>query len=201
MMLTLLILFFKSLLIGVVVAMPLGPISMLIIKKSLENGLAAGFAIAIGAACADALYSGIAGIAIASVAAFITQYKLYLRIIGKCIMATVFVSELRHQPASTNPMQLTTNDKIALSSKVFLLTLANPFTILIISSVFLSLEMHFATPTEIIIAIIGIFAGSTLWCSLLSYLTVFAKNHLPSYFIDALRWFSLAILASFVIFI
>ena len=69
-------LFLKSLLIGIGMAAPLGPISMLLIKKTLESGLSAGIAIAIGAACADALYSGIAGFAIASVSAFILKYKL-----------------------------------------------------------------------------------------------------------------------------
>ena len=44
MTLDLISLFAKSIIIGIIVAMPLGPICMLLIKKTLESGLAAGFA-------------------------------------------------------------------------------------------------------------------------------------------------------------
>lgn len=198
-MLDLFMLFFKSLITGVAMAIPLGPICLLLIKKTLENGLKAGVAIAVGAACADALYSGVAGVAIASVAAFIAQHKFILRYIGKAVMAMVLVSEMRHQPAQGPSSSLNTRDTAALVGKIFLMTLANPVTILVISSVFISFEIHFNSSVEIAVAMTGVFLGSTLWCSTLAYFTLFAKRYLPKSFITGLQWFSLIILAGFVV--
>lgn len=201
MTLDLISLFAKSIIIGIIVAMPLGPICMLLIKKTLESGFAAGFAIALGAALGDALYSGIAGFAMASVATFIAQHKFALRLIGKGVMSAVLVSEIRHWKATENDIHLSASGRIALGFKIFLMTLANPVTILVISSVFFSMGIHFGTLTEISIAIVGIFIGSALWCSSLSYMTLYAKRNLPGKYIDGIKWLSLAILAAFVIFI
>jgi len=195
------ILFTKSIITGIVIAMPLGPICMILIKKTLESGLYAGIAIAIGAACADAVYSGVAGLAMASVAQFITQHKFILRLVSKGVMGCVFVSELINWSSSQKPVALSTGGKIALGFQIFLMTLANPVTILIISSIFLTMEIHFTNIPEITTAITGIFLGSTLWCSSLAYATVFAKKYLPGSFISALKWLSLSMLAAFVIFI
>ena len=201
MTLDLLLLLTKSIVIGIIVAMPLGPICMLLIKKTLESGIAAGLAIAIGAALGDALYSGIAGFAMASVATFIAQHKLALRLVGKGVMSAVLLSEIRHWSNKQEHIELSTKGQLALCLKIFLMTLANPVTILVISSVFISMGIHFSGASEISIAIIGIFIGSTLWCSSLAYITLYAKQNLPSAYIDGIKWVSLAILASFVIFI
>ena len=88
------LLFLKSFVIGIAMAAPLGPISMLLIKKTLESGIIAGVMIAIGAASAEALYCGIAGVAMTSVTAFIQQYQTHLRIVGKILMASILIQLL-----------------------------------------------------------------------------------------------------------
>jgi threonine/homoserine/homoserine lactone efflux protein len=53
--------FVSSLLIGLSIAAPVGPIGVLTIQRSLDQGPRAGFATGLGAAAADAVY-GVIGV-------------------------------------------------------------------------------------------------------------------------------------------
>ena len=48
----------QAIVIGLSIAAPVGPIGLLTIQRSLEQGRAAGLATSLGAAVADALYGG-----------------------------------------------------------------------------------------------------------------------------------------------
>lgn len=200
-MLPFVFLFFKSMLIGVGMAAPLGPISMLLIKKTLENGLTAGLAIAVGAACADALYSGFAGFAMASFMTLVTQHQFSLRIVGKCVMACVFLSEMRFHPNNQQEISLSRAGTVALCAKVFFMTLANPVTILAMSGIFLSFNIAFTGYEQVMVATAGVFAGSSLWCFSLSCLTAYGKRYMSSNFISGLQYLSLGVLAALIVFI
>ncbi len=200
-MLPFVFLFFKSMLVGVGMAAPLGPISMLLIKKTLENGLAAGFAIAVGAACADALMSGCAGFAMASFTAFVTQHQLSMRVVGKCVMTGVLLSELRFHPSDQKEISLSRSGKAALCAKVFFMTLANPVTILAMSGIFLSFNIAFTGYEQVLVATTGVFLGSSLWCLSLSCLTAYGKRHMSPRFISGLQYFSLGMLSALIVFI
>jgi threonine/homoserine/homoserine lactone efflux protein len=52
-------LFAQSLLIGLSIAAPVGPIGLLVIQRTLRHGAAVGLATGLGAACADALYGAV----------------------------------------------------------------------------------------------------------------------------------------------
>jgi len=54
-----LIVFAKSLLIGLSIAAPVGPIGLLTIQRSLQLGPRAGLATGLGAAAADAAYGAV----------------------------------------------------------------------------------------------------------------------------------------------
>ena len=197
----LLVLFLKCLLIGVGMAAPLGPICMLLIKKTLENGMTAGVMIAIGAAGADALYCGLAGVAMASVTTFIQTHQFALRMFGKALMAGLLISECRFNPTSHKPVAFNKADQMTLSVKVFFLTLANPVTILAMSGIFLAYRVEFSGIDQILVAVLGVFLGSSMWCISLSGLTAFGKRYMSNSFIKGLQFFSLSMLGALVIFL
>lgn len=51
---------FRGILIGLMVSVPLGPMGVLIIQKTLQKGALAGFIAGMGAACADLFYATVA---------------------------------------------------------------------------------------------------------------------------------------------
>ena len=57
--------FLSSLLIGLSIAAPVGPIGLLTIQRSLEHGPRAGLATGLGAAAADAVYGAIGAYGVA----------------------------------------------------------------------------------------------------------------------------------------
>src|SRR5271168_3563742 len=63
---TMLLLALKGMAIGLAIAMPIGPIALLVIRRSLARGLAIGAAAGLGAALADAIYGAISVVGFAA---------------------------------------------------------------------------------------------------------------------------------------
>ena len=74
--------FAKGILIGVAVAAPVGPIGLLCIQRTLQDGLPTGLATGLGAALADGIFGAIAAFGLASISDSLIAHQDPLRIIG-----------------------------------------------------------------------------------------------------------------------
>src|SRR5579864_9335502 len=72
----------RGLLIGVSIAAPVGPIGLLCIRRSLEQGRGAGLAAGLGAATADAAYGCIAGFGLTAISGFLLAHGSGMRLAG-----------------------------------------------------------------------------------------------------------------------
>src|SRR5271168_3359916 len=68
----------RGLAIGLAVAIPVGPIALLCMRRTLERGFTFGFATGLGAAAADFFYSAMAAFGIAAVETVLLRYQLAL---------------------------------------------------------------------------------------------------------------------------
>lgn len=75
-------LFLKGVIIGVTIAAPVGPIGILCIKRTLEQGKWIGFVSGLGAATADCVYGIIAGLGLTVIIHFLTGISMWLQLIG-----------------------------------------------------------------------------------------------------------------------
>ena len=66
-------LFIKGVVIGLVIAAPVGPIGFLCISRTLEYGALIGLATGLGAATADAVYGAVAAFGLMQVAAHVSH--------------------------------------------------------------------------------------------------------------------------------
>ena len=73
---------FRGILIGLMVSVPLGPMGVLIIQKTLNKGALAGFVAGMGAACADLFYAIVAAFGLGFVINTIKTHELILQLIG-----------------------------------------------------------------------------------------------------------------------
>ena len=80
---------FRGLLIGLMVSVPLGPMGVLIIQKTLQKGALAGFVAGMGAACADLFYATVAAFGLGFVINVIQTHELILQIIGGIFLIIV----------------------------------------------------------------------------------------------------------------
>lgn len=179
------ILFAKSLLLGLAIAAPLGPIGALCIHRTLENGLAAGVAGGLGTALADALYASLAAIGFATFAGVLSSLDTPLRLAGAMFMLWLGIQSLRASP-SKPAARVSARNLLGTTAATFALTIANPMTILAFAALFAGLGLA-ATDSALdaVLVVSGVFAGSMLWWILLSGGVSIARHRLPDTFA---RW-------------
>ena len=80
---------FRGIVIGLMVSVPLGPMGVLIIQKTLQKGALAGFVAGMGAAFADLFYATVAAFGLGVVLNAIQSHELILQIIGGIFLVIV----------------------------------------------------------------------------------------------------------------
>lgn len=179
------ILFGKGLLLGFAVAVPVGPIGLLCMDRSLRHGKTCGFFTGLGAGVADTLYGAIAAFGISSVLDTIMGYEKELRVFGGIILIIVSVKMYLTPPPDLNkvrcPKEKRPIGKMFWES--FILTLSNPMTILGFMAVYAGLGINADGMNQILIVLLGVFLGSSLWWMSLSVGTGLLKQKLTQNFL------------------
>ena len=88
-------LFVRGLAIGFAVAFALGPIGLLVIRRTIDRGWAYGFVSGLGVATADASYAAIAAFGLTAVTELLVGIDRLLGIIGGAILVTMAARTLR----------------------------------------------------------------------------------------------------------
>jgi threonine/homoserine/homoserine lactone efflux protein len=198
-------LFLKALVIGLSIAAPVGPIGLLCIQRTLAHGRAIGFLSGLGAALADACYGAIGALGVSAVIASMVAARVPLALGGAAFLAWVGVQLLR-APVATEARQAadaTTPLKATLS--VFVLTLANPMTILSFVAVFASISTghvagHTLGASQAATMVLGVFLGSALWWLGLSTMVSSVRHKLSAKTMQSINRLSGAILLAFAVY-
>src|SRR5579859_7183130 len=162
-------LFARGLVIGFAIAAPVGPIGMLVIRRTLSDGRLLGLLTGMGAAVADSFYGGVGAFGLTFISNFLMGYKSWTQLIGGTFLIYLGISTFR-----ANPKEESSGDTKARFVSAFLstllLTLTNPATILSFMAVFagLGLGMKAGDYGAAGIVVAGVFSGSALWWLLLS---------------------------------
>ena len=177
-------LFGKGLILGFLVAAPVGPIGLLCMDRSLRHGKLSGFATGMGAAVADTLYGAIAAIGIASVMSFLTGHERELRIFGGVLLLFLAWRMYRTPPPVFQQRAPGQKRPLArLFTESFFLTLSNPMTILGFMAVYAGLGIKTEGSWGVGIVLVGVFLGSAAWWLGLSCSTVFFRHKISQKFL------------------
>src|SRR5437868_6360790 len=95
----------RGLIIGLSIAAPVGPIGVLCIRRSLEQGARTGFFTGLGAATADAIYGGIAAFGLTTISRFLQNQTTPLRLVGGIFLLYLGIKTIFTKPA-TQPASL-----------------------------------------------------------------------------------------------
>ena len=169
--------FAQGLIIGISLAAPIGPISIICIRRSLTDRFMASIAVALGAATADALFGFIAIFGITTISTFLTHHHAQLRFIGGLFLSYLGIMTLRRTSVTTTSNQRS-EMLISIYLSTFILTITNPLTIVAFGALFTVFGIGdlINTPTTAFHLISGIFCGSAIWFIFLSALIHFFKN-------------------------
>jgi threonine/homoserine/homoserine lactone efflux protein len=161
--------FSKGLIIGFLIAAPVGPIGILCARRTLTQGRRAGFASGLGAATADAIYGFIAAFGLTFISDMIVEHQSWLRAGGGFLLCVLGVRTYRAEPRNDKAIQKTGRVYAGMYTSTFLLTLTNPLTIFSLAAVFAGFGLTGTRGSMLSAAvlILGVFLGSGIWWLLL----------------------------------
>ncbi|MEF2967243.1 LysE family transporter [Paenibacillus sp. M1] len=162
---------FQSILTGIAVAAPVGPIGMLCIRTTLAKGRRSGLAAGLGAAAADACYAAVAAFGITAIASFLIRYDGLIRVIGGVAICWLGYNVIHRKPSSPPPAhEAETGPRLTTFASTFLLTLTNPMTILSFASLAAGIGGPSLTGSFGSAAMFtaGVLLGSAIWWLFLS---------------------------------
>ncbi len=157
----------KGGIIGVTIAAPVGPIGILCIKRTLEQGKWIGFVSGLGAATADGVYGIIAGLGLTVIIHFLTGISMWLQLIGGVFLLYLGIQMLRAKPAHEAAKASRGKTPLKAYLSTLFLTITNPVTILSFLAIFAGLGITTTEYSGVILAM-GVFIGSAIWWLLLS---------------------------------
>jgi predicted FMN-binding regulatory protein PaiB/threonine/homoserine/homoserine lactone efflux protein len=166
----LLLFFLKGIVVGVIIAVPVGPVGVMCIRRTAVEGKLAGFVSGLGAATADAVFGIIAGFGLTVVSDWLIGYQHWLRVAGACLLLAVGGRSL----LAKRPEAASAPDPESLSwyyASTFALTLTNPITILAFLAIFAAVGLSGAEATlgRAAILVLGVWVGSLVWWFSLSF--------------------------------
>lgn len=178
--------------VGLIAAIPIGPVNLICIRRTLQFGSLYGFLSGLGAALGDGIFACIAGFSLTAISQLIKGYSMPLQLIGGVMLLVIGVrmffvpppariAETYGPPNGKNGKP--TNGKLPMTSPVrgmattFALTTTNPATFAWFLGWSASLGGLSQNPSFFTAAfwVIGVVAGSATWWASLT--TVVGQLH------------------------
>jgi threonine/homoserine/homoserine lactone efflux protein len=195
-----------GLIIGVLIAAPVGPVNIVCIQRTLERGFWGGFAAGLGAVLADGLIATVAAYGATAISGFMRDHQLKIELIGGFILTGFGVNVFWTQPkivatATTNIARLRRLSNsiptfmrpvlryrvwkimphLNVVPQTFFLTITNPGAILGLFALFggaTSVLGGIDNRVQALTAVSSIMAGSLVWWAGLSRLIARVRHKL-----------------------
>lgn len=156
--------FLQGIIIGLTLAVPVGPISLLCIRRSIADGRLHGIVSGLGVATADSLYAAVAVLGLTAISGIIIAQQLFFRIFAGLVLIVIGVKvflSVPQEPGENDGHESYPKDFLSMLA----IALANPLTILFFLVVLPGFGVvlggsSFFTSAEFVL---GIFSGSAAW--------------------------------------
>ena len=180
-----LIIFLKGIFIGFALAVPIGPIGIMCIRKTLSEGRLNGLIIGLGAATADLLYGCVAAFGLTFISNALVSQRIFIRLVGGALLLYLGVRTFNKLPADPK-IPAIGNGILRSYITAFLFTLTNPLSVFVFIAVFTALGLgsdlgNFSAS----VLVSGVFLGSCLWFLSLSTGVMFFRKKLD---LDGFKW-------------
>lgn len=166
----------KGIIIGLSVAIPIGPVALLCMRNTIAYGLLAGIISGIAASTAYVIYASIAGFGLTAISDFLIHNKIVISMLGGGFLIYLGIKTWRDTrvPEVGSAKKELEQHAVACFIPAFVLALTNPMTIVSFIAIFASLDMSSCSSsyTSALGLILGVFGGAVAWwivlCSLVS---------------------------------
>jgi threonine/homoserine/homoserine lactone efflux protein len=189
--------------IGLAIAIPVGPVGLLCIRRTLRDGMAMGLATGLGAATADACYGLVVAFGLGAIQQRLLDTAAPLRLIGGVLLLWLAYAPLRSAwrgTVATSAAEIGTKHLAAAYASTVALTLSNPMTILSFIAVIAALATPAGGTGGGLALVSGVFLGSALWWLILSASVAALRHSLPNSVLHGLELVSGLALIGFGLF-
>jgi threonine/homoserine/homoserine lactone efflux protein len=161
----LLLFLLKGIVVGVVIAVPVGPVGIMCLHRTIFDGRLSGMISGLGAATADALFGAIAAFGLTFVSSWLLDYEAWLRVAGGVYLLYFGGSALLSAPPDKIAEESSPETLFRDFASAFVLTVTNPVTILVFLAIFAALGIagEQAALVRAAILVLGVWVGSLLW--------------------------------------
>jgi len=167
----------RGIAMGFMIAVPVGPIGLLCIRRTLAHGWRAGFASGLGAATADTLYGFLAAAGLT----FLATLQRPAAMLGGFLLLY-----MAWQTATSIPSQQATVRHSSMYLSTLALTITNPMTIIVFLGMFAGFSgVDALDTTSAILLVIGVGLGSTIWWLILAHITAHLGRDISP---NSMRW-------------
>lgn len=154
----------KSFGVGLAVAAPVGPMSLLCMRRTLTRGWRPGLATGLGIAAGDASFACVAALGLAGLSAFMLAHQKPLHLAAGLFLLWLGLKSLWRKASDGEAKVGEGGSLSATAAGAWLLTLTNPPTIIMFAAVFAALAPAGGfTPYGAAQTVGGVFAGSLSW--------------------------------------
>ena len=171
----------KGVAIGLCISVPLGPIGMLCVQRTLNRGRRYGIATGLGATASDLVYTVVTLFFLQFVIGFIEEHKTIFQTAGAVIVICFGIFIFKSCPsAQPQPNEPSKNSMFSDFITSFGLTFSNPLILFVLIALFARFRfIADDSPSAAYLAgILSILLGAAVWWCLLTYIVSHFQNRL-----------------------
>jgi threonine/homoserine/homoserine lactone efflux protein len=153
----------RGFVLGFTVAAAVGPISLLVIRRTIAEGQRYGLVSGLGVATADATYGAIAAFGLSAVTDVLVNARQVLGLVGGIFLLWLAWRTTRSAPADAAVVATPRGGYAGAYLSILGLTMANPMTILSFGALFAGLGVTSGATGDAALVVLGVLLGSTAW--------------------------------------
>jgi threonine/homoserine/homoserine lactone efflux protein len=153
----------RGFILGFTIAAAVGPISLLVILRTLAEGWIVGMASGLGVATADGTYGAVAAFGLGAITTVLVDARPILGLVGGLFLLWLAWSTARAIPADPASVTPRRGGLAGAYLSILGLTLTNPMTILSFGALFAGLGVGGGDTAGAALITVGVFLGSIAW--------------------------------------
>jgi threonine/homoserine/homoserine lactone efflux protein len=158
----------RGFILGFTIAAAVGPISLLVIRRTLAEGRVVGLASGFGVATADATYGAVAAFGLGALTQALVEARHLLGLVGGLFLFWLAWKTARAEPHDPASIRARRGGLAGAYLSILGLTLTNPMTILSFGALFAGLGVTSAATGDAALITLGVLLGSGTWWVLLT---------------------------------
>ncbi len=174
-----------GLIVGVLVAAPVGPVNVLCVQRAIERGFWGGIAAGLGSVLGDGLIALFAGLGVNAVSGAVQYHRTAIQVVGGLALlafgARLYFSKPRFEMLDqAHESQATLRDFAWDIPQTFFLTITNPGALLGLFAIFggVGTFVEIASFIDVLFMVAAIMGGSLAWWVFLSNLIWRYRHHI-----------------------